>query len=166
MLGYRVVTEFAHLAQHRPTAPLRFAVGDPGQRLQTGAHRVGVGVVGVVDDRHAIGAGGHLHAVPRRRARHGKGVRHLLQPGAAFQGDRSGGQCIADLMVAVHTEPYVHRVIAGVHGELWPGQLVQRHRSGPDVTALAAADPDHPGRGHLGHRGHRWVVGVEDDHTR
>ncbi len=43
-----------------------------GQRLQAGLHRVGVGVVGVVDDGHAVGAGVHLHAVPRRRARGGQ----------------------------------------------------------------------------------------------
>ena len=54
------------------------AAGDPGQCLQAGPHRVGVGVVGVVDHRHAVGAGGHLHPVPRHRAGAGQRGGHLL----------------------------------------------------------------------------------------
>ena len=50
----------------------------PGQRLQAGAHRVRVGVVGVVDDGDAVGAGADLHPVPRRRARGGQRRGHLL----------------------------------------------------------------------------------------
>ncbi|VAZ67507.1 hypothetical protein LAUMK7_03620 [Mycobacterium kansasii] len=109
MLGNGVRAEFSHLPQNRPTAPFGgevgpgagAAAGDPGQRLQTGPHGVGVGVIGVVDDRHPVRAGGHLHPMPRHRTRAAKRGCHLIEGGTAFQRDSGGAQCIADLMVAV-----------------------------------------------------------------
>ena len=66
------------------TATVRAGAGpaDRGQRLQRGPHRLRIGVVGVVDDDHAVGALGQLHPPARPRT----GCR---------QGLRDGGQRIA-----------------------------------------------------------------------
>ena len=176
MLGYGVRAELGHLAQHRPAAPgaralVPPAAGDPGQRLQPRPHRIGVGVVGVIDHGYPVGPIRHLHPVPRHRPGAGQCRRHLVDTGSAFQRDRAGAQRVGDLMVAVDRELDLRLWLADsfrVHREPRPGQFVQRHRSGPDVRggALAATDPDHPRRGYLGHGRHHRIVGVEYDHPR
>ena len=176
MLGYRILAELGHLAQHRPAAPggrarLLPAVGNPGQGLQSGAHRIRVGVVSVVDHRDPVGAGGHLHPVPRYRACRGKRVGYLLDAGTALQRDRARAQRVRDLMIAVHPELDLRLGAFGMQRKTRPGQFVQRHAFGPDVAGTRvgvgrAADPDHPGLGELGHRGDSRVVYVEDDRPR
>ncbi|VBA39948.1 hypothetical protein LAUMK191_03209 [Mycobacterium attenuatum] len=174
MLGYGVGAKFCHLTQNRPAAPLGGAVdpaagatvGNPGQRLQTGPHGVRVGVIGVVDHRYPVRAGGHLHPMPRHRTRGAKRGCHLIEGGAAFQPDGGRTQRVGDLVVAGDAQLDLSRSIAAVHGELRPGQLVQRHRPGPHVCGAASpTDTNHPRRGHLGHRRHHGVVGIEDDHA-
>ena len=54
-----VLAELAHRAEHRDRALAR--AGDLGEGAQRRRHRVGTGVVGVVDDAHALGAE-RLHA--------------------------------------------------------------------------------------------------------
>ena len=58
--------ELGHLAEHRPGPP---APGHRGQRPQRGGHRLRVGVVGVVDDEHAVRPLGDLHPPPATAAR-------------------------------------------------------------------------------------------------
>ena len=89
VLGNRVVAELGHLAQYSPAAS---ATPHPGQRLQTGPHRVRIGVVGVVDHGDAVGAGAHLHPVPRGRPGAGKGFGDLTKAGSALECDRRRGQ--------------------------------------------------------------------------
>ncbi len=52
MHGAGLVALLGHPAQHRPCAP--GAPAERGECRQRGAHRLGVGVVGVVDDRDAV----------------------------------------------------------------------------------------------------------------
>jgi hypothetical protein len=61
VLGLGGVPELAHLAEdgHRAGRPPTAA--DGGERLEGGPHRVGVRVVGVVDDDHAVGPLADLH---------------------------------------------------------------------------------------------------------
>ena len=63
-----VVAELGHVAEHRD-GPARLAAAHDGERLERGAHRLGVGVVGVVDDGDAVGALDDLHAPARLRRR-------------------------------------------------------------------------------------------------
>jgi hypothetical protein len=57
--GRCVRAEFAHFPENSD-APAAFGHG--GEGAQCGAHRFGVGVEGVVDDRHAVAAFDDLHA--------------------------------------------------------------------------------------------------------
>lgn len=166
MLGYRVLTQLGHLTQHRPAAAGGLGlVRDPGQRLQPGPHGVGVGVVGVVDHRHPVAAGGHLHPMPRHRRRRGQRGRDLFNAGPTLQRDRRGAQRVSDLVVAADPESDLGLGIVGMQRKARPGQFVQRHRPRPNVTGVVPADPHHPGRGQLGHRRHRGVISVEDDRS-
>ena len=75
--GRGLAAQLAHRPEHGPGAP---AAAQRGEGAQGGGHRVGVGVVGVVDDGDAVGAVGHLHPPPgrgrgrRERRRHGLGA--------------------------------------------------------------------------------------------
>ncbi len=168
MLGYRVVAELGHLAEHRPAAPFlrRFAARHPGQRLQPGPHGVRVGVVGVVDDRDAVGAGGDLHAVlatpgppPPARPPPVRGWRRI----PARRRRRTA-----------RWTPGGRRARPSATST-WPSPACSVNRgraSSSSVTAPAhtsAAEPVRPTRTTraarlVGHRGHRRVVDVEDHH--
>ena len=119
------LAQLAHLAEHRDGAPPR-APPDPGQRLQRGRHRVGVGVVGVVD--HAARPSAPLvqlhppardracsRSAPRRRVR-------SVQPGAQRQG--GGRRGVGDLVGPELAEPD-RPPVAGVpqlEGRAGPGR--------------------------------------------
>ncbi|OOL27810.1 hypothetical protein GQ85_36335, partial [Rhodococcus rhodochrous] len=80
-----LVTEFAHLPQHRPGPPRAVAgAGHGHQRLERRPHRVRVGVVRVVDDGDAVGTAAHVHSVRRHRTGTAERGRDLLGRGAAL----------------------------------------------------------------------------------
>ena len=171
MLGYRVVAEFGHLAEHRPTAAApgalrRTGPSHPGQCLQPGPHRVRVGVVGVVDHGHAVGARAHLHAVPRHRARRRKRRRDLIEASPALQRDRGRAQRVGHLMITVHRQLDVGPAPAAACRV----NLGRASSSSATSSAQTSApgerdDPHHARGGAVRHRGHHAVVGVEDHHT-
>ena len=68
------------------------------QRLQRGAHRLGVRVVGVVDHRDAVRAVDDLHPPPRRGPAADSAAATPLRGGPALQRDRRGGQGVADVV--------------------------------------------------------------------
>ncbi len=142
--------------------------GHPRQRLQPRTHRIGVGVIGIVDHRHTIGAGGDLHPAPRDRAGARQRRGDLIQAGAALQRHRRRAQRVADLMIAVYRERHLNLLVARVQGETRARQIIEGDRAGPhvDLGAGLTRHPHHAGRGRIGHRRHRSVVDVEDHHTR
>ena len=136
-------------AQLRRSAarPAGSAAGHPGQRLQPGPHRVGVGVVGVVDDGDAVGAGAHLPSgagtpgrpppAPRPPARGWPRTPARPRPRTARwtpDGRRAPPASTSD------SPPPACSVNAGRASSSSVTSL------GPDVGARpAAADPHHPG---------------------
>ena len=104
-----------------PRTAIRRRAGQPGQRGQGGAHRLGVGVVGVVDDGDAVGAPGDLHAPAAARAggrqrRGDVGRRHARRERGAGRRQRVGHLVLAHDLQR-------HRVLlaAGDEGEPRPG---------------------------------------------
>ena len=123
MLLDRVIAELTHLADHGPGAPLLISHGHEG--LQGSAHRLGVGVVGVVDDGDAVGALGDLHAPLARRLiglQHGDDVSQIDPCG---EGEGRGGKRVGDLVLPREGELHGHRAALPVQGEAGPGECVE-----------------------------------------
>ena len=101
-----------HLAEHRP--PSAGPRGHRRQRAQAGAHRLRVGVVRVVDDRHAVRARSAT-SIRQRLTRLRRGERSATAGSgiAQLQGDGGGGQRVGDLVLAVSRQPPPRRRPAG-----------------------------------------------------
>ena len=96
---------------------------------------------------------------------HGQCGGHLFETGAALQRDGGGAQRVRYLMLAVHGQLDVDLSPGCAQPEPRPRQRVECDGTGPHVGVRRAAHSHHP-RGRLvGHRGHRGVVDVEDDHS-
>ena len=165
MLGRLRGAELGHLAEHGERAGLRVSrpprPGDRDQGVQRRAHRLGIRVVGVVDDDDAVGPLGELHPPPRRRDGRLDGGGRLLHRHADGQGDRGRREGVADVVGADQAQPHRHVRPAGVQRERGPAEVVEAHVGGPDVGPLGRAERHDAGRGARGHRGHERVVGVE-----
>ncbi|SIA11587.1 Uncharacterised protein [Mycobacteroides abscessus subsp. abscessus] len=166
MLGYRIGSQLGHLPQHRPAATgLAPVPRHRDQGFQARHHRVGVGVVGIVDHGYPVISGADLHAAARDRPRPGERRRHLCEGGAAFQRHGGGGQRVAHVVLAVHRQLHGHRVLPGVQRETGPGQVVDAHLGRPDIGGMVHAGAYHAG-GSLGrHRRHRGIIGVQHRHA-
>ena len=95
------LAQLAHLAEHRDGAGVWSAAPRDGrERLERGPHRVGVGVVGVVDHQDAVGALVLLHPPAGGVGRRGQRGRHVVErhPEAERDGCRGGG--VASLVLA------------------------------------------------------------------
>ena len=158
--------ELEHLAEHRDRATV--PPGQDGQRLERGAHRVRVGVVGVVDDGDAVGPVDHVHAVraegvrgaeARRRPRPGRARRRAPRP-------RRRGRCArgARRRAAATTSAVCSASPAPHQGERRPPGAVETHVAHADRRVGCGTERhDVPGRERR-HRGHARVVGVEHGH--
>ncbi|MNL62781.1 hypothetical protein D3C87_1868380 [compost metagenome] len=98
MQGGAVVPDLAHVAQHQDTC-----AADTRQHIDGNANRIGVGIVGVVDEQRSVAHLLVLHASRHRgeasQRTHGAVQRHARRDGA---GD--GGQRIAQVMQAGHRQ--------------------------------------------------------------
>ncbi len=92
-----VRADLAHVAEHQPARP-----GQAGQHVDCRAHRVGIGVVGVVDEGHVAALA--LHAPHLRAALHGREALETasdrLQRTAGGQRTRRGGQRVLHVVQA------------------------------------------------------------------
>ena len=97
-----LLADLAHVTQHQPARP-----GQRGQRLDGGAHRIGVGVVGVVDQRHRLRADAGV-AAPLRTARHRAECLQAAADGIkrAAGGERAAGgrERVAHVVPAGHVQ--------------------------------------------------------------
>ncbi len=76
-----------HVAENRYAAALLRLAGGPGEVVEGGSHRHGVGVVAVIDQRHAVGQANPLTSAGRQRDLHAPARSH-----ADGVGGRDGGQ--------------------------------------------------------------------------
>jgi len=84
-----LVADFAHVTQHK-----QLASGRACEHVDGGTHRVGVGVVGVVDQQRALPAAFDLQPA-LHRCKSGQRVYASFQRCAGGRGRRNGGQRIA-----------------------------------------------------------------------
>ena len=155
--------ELEHLAEHRDRAPV--PPGQDGQRLERGAHRVRVGVVGVVDDGDAVGPVDHVHAVRAEGVRGAEPGGHLVE--VEPDGERRGGRAERVVHVVLADEPQ-RRPRRSARSSPRPHE---RERRAPGAVEAHVADADRRLRGgaerhdvagrERRHRGHARVVGVE-----
>ena len=154
-------------AQLRRCSAPAAAPSHPGQRLQPGPHRVRVGVVGVVDHRHPVGAGADLHpvtATPGRPPASAAATCSTVAPHSSATA--AAHSALRHLVVAVHGQRDVDwRLAPRVQGEPRPGQLVERRPARP-TRRLRRCRLTRTTRAAVivGHRRHRRVVDVEDHH--
>ena len=159
VLGGGRRAELEHLAEHGPGPP---PARHRRQRRQRGPHRVGVGVVGVVDDGDPVGALDHLHPPPA--ARHGGAQRggQSGRGGPQLERDGGGGQRVGDVVLAVQRQGDLGRLpVAGAQQEASAGR---RRRAGPARPVRRRPRRGRtapPARTSAGHRGDQRVVGVE-----
>ncbi len=136
--------ELEHLAQHGPRAP---AAGHPHERLQSRPHRVGVGVVGVVDDAHAVGAVGDLHAP----AAHGPGSAQRRGDRVDGHGElarhRRDGQGVGHVVLAEEREPHRRRALGRHERERGARLVVEGDVVGPHVAVGRPPDEHARARG-------------------
>ncbi len=98
-----ILAPFRHFTEDRPR-PARRTTSRPRhghQRLDRGAHRIGVGVVRVVDDGHAIGPVPDLHAAGRHGRRAAEGRSDLIEGRTALECDGGRRERVADGVLAV-----------------------------------------------------------------
>lgn len=159
--GDRVRAELAHHAEHGP-GPAAALARHRRQGLQAGPHRLGVGVEGVVEDRDAVGAGDDLHAPrgPPFERRQPRGDRRRGR--AQFEGDRRGGQRVADVVLAVQRERDVGVTGRGDQPEGSAGLVVEGDALRADVGGRGLADEHHAGLRPARHGRDQRVVQVED----
>ena len=138
------------------------AAADRGERLQRGAHRLRVGVVGVVDHDGAVGALGQLHPPPahrRRAARAGSPPRRAAgrTPGRR---PRRRARCRpgARRRGAARRSPSRPAVTSRNRGRPRSSDVTL---GGADVRGRRLAERDDPRGGAARHREHERVVGVE-----
>ncbi len=161
VLGGRLLPELRHLPEqgHGPAGPGPSAASGH-QRLERRRHRGGVGVVGVVDDREAVGTPLYLHAHGRqRRPAEAGGDPLRLQPERVAGGSR--GQRVGHQVLARRRQRGLGAAARGAQLEVRVAALVERDPLGADLGAWAEAELEHHRRGAPGHRRHQRVVGVE-----
>ena len=158
VLGVAVVAELEHASEHGPAAP-----GDAhgGDGVEGSAHRVGVGVVGVVDDEHAVGPLGELHPP----AAHGLGGRqaggHLVERQPELERGRRDGERVADV-VGTALAQGDGSAAGGRHQRVCrPAELVEGNVLSAHVCLGREPDELHPARQPVTHGRHERVVGVE-----
>ena len=154
-----VVAKLGHVAEHGEAAA---ASGHGRERRDGGPHGVGIRVIGVVHDRDAVRQPGDFHAP----AAPGDS---LAQPGgdvghgqAELAGQRSRGQRVAHVVLAMQLEP--HRSGPARQGQREPGpaKAVGGYLLGPHVGLRRSAERHHSCRCPPGHRRHPGVVSVQD----
>ena len=136
------LAELGHLPEHRPRTapPCLCGPAHRGECAQGGPHGLGVRVVGVVDDRHAVGPLGDLHPPVRERARLGERGGDLLDGHAQFTGDGGRGERVRHVVLTVQAHGHVGA----------PGGCVAGVKSG----LSAVVEPDVLGT-YVGFRGSR-----------
>ena len=98
-------TQLEHVAQHRPAAAPGRSRQHAGHGVEGGAHRLRVGVVGVVDDQHAVVPLGQLHPPPRTRPSGGQGGHDRLPCSPEGPGQCRRRHRVGHLVPARQTEP-------------------------------------------------------------
>ena len=154
--------QLEHLAEHGDRAGPRPAAADRGQRLERGAHRVGVGVVGVVEHRDAVGALGELHPGGRGGGRGRQRGDHGVEGYVEGQRHRGDGGGVGGVVLADQAERHACAARRRPPGRRSAGRASSSRTSSKRTSAsAAAAEACHPGRRTRGHRGDQRVVGVE-----
>ncbi len=156
-----VVAQFEHRAEDGDRAAAGVA-GHRGQGLDRGAHRVGVGVVGVVDDPHPVGAVGDLHPPGRHLLGVPEQPRDLLDGGAVRQSRTGGGECVQHVVLPGEAQAHGRAAGGGMESERGAAVGVEADGGGADLRGLAQPEREDLGAGASGHRGHPGVVRVED----
>ncbi len=158
--GLRGIAQLGHVAEDGEPAP---AGGQVTQGRQGGPDRLGIGVVGVVDDRHPICPAVDFHPPPAARYRGAQGIRGIGQAQAELAGQGRGGQGIRHVMRAMQPQGDRRRAVGCQQGEARPPEVVQPHvRRAHAGLGRLDAEGDDPGRGPGGHGRHAGVVGVQD----
>ena len=132
-----VLSQFAHRSQHRQT-PVR--AGKFAQGHERRLHRIGIRIVGIVDDPRAMGVQ-HLHPRAGKLYRL-QPARNLVQSQSAFGAHCGGEKRIARHDPVDHRQAHVHRVAIV--------RKTEGKNIGVDLQVLrspsrigTAADPDH-----------------------
>ena len=147
VLGHRGIAELAHLTEDGPGAATRC---HGSQRLERGAHGLGVGVVGVVDHRVAARRVVHLHAPPALRRGRAQGHRDVLDDddiaGVDVEAVRDGrrSQGVEHRVLAVQLQADRHGLATAHQGEGRPGIGVEPDVAGPHLAVTTLAEGDHP----------------------
>ena len=91
-LGVKIpalIADFAHIAKHQQLASRRTC-----EHVDGGAHRIGIGVIGIVDQQRALPTALDLQPA-LYRGESGQRADAGFQRGAGGRGRCNGGQCIA-----------------------------------------------------------------------
>ena len=140
----------------RPDAP-----ADDLQRLQRGLHRLGVGVVGVVDDDRAVGALADLHppAAGRARRREARRRRCRGRPRRRGPSPRRRRRCATGRRRPGEVHGRTGR--RGARGRRTGGRARRGEVAPPRTSAGAAPKVGTRATVRARHRGDQRVVGVE-----
>ena len=111
------------------------------QRLDRGAHRIGVGVVGVVDDEHPVGALAHFHPPPAARGRRRQRVGDRRDVHAEFGGDRGGGEGVRHVVRAVQPQRDRRRAAGHHQPERGTAEVVEPDRRRASDGGVADTAP-------------------------
>ena len=103
--GAGAVAELEHLAQHRHAARRRPVPGEDIQRLTRGGR---IGVVAVVDDRHAARESDDLTAM-RRRPESPRALGNCLERHVEFDGHRGRRQHVGEIPASDERRRHIER---------------------------------------------------------
>ena len=125
-------------------------------------HRVGVGVVGVVDDGDPVRALVDLHPPPAGRVGVRQRLRDRVEVETALERGGDDGERVADVVRAGEPQRDLRRPGRRLDGERRAAEGVQADVDGADVRVHRGPDGDHAGAGAGPHLRDLGVVRVED----
>ena len=153
--GFFGAAELEHVAEHGDLARAWELV----QQVQRRQHRLGAGVVAVVDDARAIDAVHHQQAQGGRELL--QRVRGLGQGKTLFEGDRRGCQRRVDAVRSEQRQVHAATLARVHHVELDAAEAAALDMFRAHVGVLGHTVAHHARRRSLCHVSHARVVGVE-----